>query len=276
MPSDSPALPLIPVALSIAGSDSSAGAGIQADLKTFAACGVYGATAITAITAQNTQGVADVEVMQAALVAAQIQAVVNDMPVAAVKTGMLANRETVMRVAQELETLDLPLVVDPLMVSSSGRVLLASDAVATMKSALIPLAALITPNIDEAAALLGQPRAQDLPEAIEQALALLGLGSDAVLLTGGHLPGEESVDVFCSADGLQLLRSPKLTHSHTHGTGCTLSAAACAYLALGKPALEACRAAKAYVQQALQAAPKLQVGRGRGPLNHFYARKEFL
>jgi hydroxymethylpyrimidine/phosphomethylpyrimidine kinase len=261
-----------PIALTIAGSDSSGGAGIQADLKTFSAFGVYGASAITALTAQNTRGVAAVEPVAAGFVVAQIDAVLGDLEVGAIKTGMLADAEIVAAVAGRLSaTAGLPLVVDPVMVATSGDVLLADDAIEAVKRQLIPLARLITPNLPEAARLLGTKAAVDDAQAAEQARALLALGCGAVLLKGGHGTGEAAVDILCDAAGTEPLVRPRIATPHTHGTGCTLSAAIAALLAQGVALREAVVRAKDFVWQALEAGQALGVGHGSGPVDHLFA-----
>ena len=261
-----------PIALTIAGSDSSGGAGIQADLKTCSAFAVYGASAIAALTAQSTRGVAGVEPVAASFVVAQIEAVLADLDVAAIKTGMLANAAIVEAVARCLRAAPpRPLVVDPVMVATSGDVLLAADAVETMKCQLIPLASLITPNLPEAARLLGAKAAADDAEAIGQAKALHALGCGAVLLKGGHGAGAEAVDILCDGAGVERFVRPRLDTPHTHGTGCTLSAAIAALLAQGVALREAVGRAKAFVWQALEAGRDLGVGHGHGPVDHLFA-----
>jgi hydroxymethylpyrimidine/phosphomethylpyrimidine kinase len=260
------------VALTIAGSDSSGGAGIQADLKTFSAFGVYGASVITALTAQNTQGVQAVEAVSARFVAAQLQSVLSDLDVRAVKTGMLADAEVTETVARALRAApSLPVVMDPVMIATSGDVLLRPDAVAAVKEALAPLATLMTPNLDEAAVLLATHRAGSEAEMRDQARALLGLGCRAVLVKGGHGAGAEAVDVLADASGVQTFASPRIDTVHTHGTGCTLSAAIAALLAQGATLADAVRRAKAFVWQGLQAGRRLGVGHGRGPVDHLFA-----
>ena len=261
-----------PIALTIAGSDSSGGAGIQADLKTFSAFGVYGASAITALTAQNTRGVSAVEPVAASFVVAQIEAVLADLDVGAVKTGMLANAAIVEAVAHCLRRAPrLPLVVDPVMVATSGDSLLAPDAVDAVKRELIPLATLITPNLPEAARLLGTSEAASDAEAAAQAKALRFLGCDAVLLKGGHAGGETAVDHLCDGAGIERFVRPRIDTPHTHGTGCTLSAAIAALLAQGVGLKEAVARAKAFVWQALEAGRAIGVGGGNGPVDHLFA-----
>jgi hydroxymethylpyrimidine/phosphomethylpyrimidine kinase len=259
------------IALTIAGSDSSGGAGIQADLKTFHALGVYGASAITALTAQNTRGVRGVAAVAPQFVADQIAAVLDDLDVGAIKTGMLANGEIVRAVVATLRTYRArPVVVDPVMVATSGDVLLADDAIDTIIGDLFPLAALITPNLPEAARLLRRPIAHTEAEAVEQGRALLALGCEAVLVKGGHGAGGQSVDVLVRADGVTTFARPRLDTPNTHGTGCTLSAAIAAGLALGQPLERAIDGAKSFVWEALQAGRDLGVGQGHGPVDHLY------
>lgn len=270
MPNPTRYTPVTPTALTIAGSDSGAGAGIQADLKTFAALGVYGASAISAVTAQNTQGVQSVMPVPPEFVAAQVHSVLSDMPVAAIKTGMLPDAAAITTVARALREVARPLVVDPVMVATSGDRLLPSSAVAALCDWLLPLAQLITPNIPEAAALLNTPAATDVDTMQRQAKALLAFGCRAVLLKGGHLPGAEAADVYCDARGCQLLRAPRVATHNTHGTGCTLAAAVCARLGLGDSPERAARHAKAYLSRALRYADALSVGGGAGPVHHFF------
>jgi len=262
-----------PIALTIAGSDSSGGAGIQADLKTFSALGVYGASVITALTAQNTRGVQGVEAVRARFVGGQLVSVLSDLDVNAVKTGMLADAEIVETVAHVLEAAPSrrPLVVDPVMVATSGDVLLRPEAVDAVRSALVPLATLITPNLAEAAVLLGCRAAEGEVEMRDQARALLKLGCRAALLKGGHGTGDQAVDVLADAAGVETFTSPRVATLHTHGTGCTLSAAITALLAQGAALPDAVRRAKAFVWQGLQAGRTLGVGGGRGPVDHLFA-----
>jgi len=260
------------IALTIAGSDSSGGAGIQADLKTFTAFGVYGASAITALTAQSTLGVAAVEAVAPGFVAAQIDAVLSDIDVGAIKTGMLASSGIVEAVAGRLRAAPpRPLVVDPVMVATSGHALLEPDAVEAIKAHLLPLATIVTPNLPEAARLLDTREAASDAEAVEQARALLALGCEAVLLKGGHGTGEAAVDILCDACGVERLVRERIDTPHTHGTGCTLSAAIAALLAQGVALRQAVERAKAFVWQALREGQKLGIGRGNGPVDHLYA-----
>jgi hydroxymethylpyrimidine/phosphomethylpyrimidine kinase len=257
----------VKVALTIAGSDSGGGAGIQADLRTFAAHGLHGASAITAVTAQNTVAVVDYVALEPRMVVAQIDAVASDIPVAAVKTGMLANRAIVEAVADAVARLRLPhLVVDPVMVAKSGDRLLDSAAEAAYRERLFPLAEVVTPNLAEAESLLARP-VRTL-EAMKQATRdLHALGPRSVLVKGGHLEGDP-VDVFFDGQRMEELRAPRIQTRNTHGTGCTLSAAIAARLALGHELLEAVRGAKAYLTEALRGAYTL--GRGAGPVDHLH------
>lgn len=265
-------LPRTAIALTIAGSDSSGGAGIQADIKTFTALGVYGASVITALTAQNTLGVQAVEAVPAGFVATQIASVLSDLDVGAAKTGMLADAGIVETVACALRDRPaLPVIVDPVMVATSGDILLRPDAVGAVKGALAPLAALITPNLAEAAILLGGRTAESEAEMREQAVALLRLGCRAVLLKGGHGSGGQAVDVLAHAAGVESFASPRIDTTHTHGTGCTLSAAIAALMAQGAPLADAVRRAKDFVWHGLQAGRTLAVGHGRGPVDHLFA-----
>ncbi len=260
------------VALTIAGSDSSGGAGIQADLKTFAALGVYGASAITALTAQNTLGVEAVHVVPAEFVLKQIEAVARDLKIGAVKIGMLATSAIIEAVAEALSVLEgVPVVLDPVMVAASGDALLDEDAVATLRSTLMPRATLITPNLSEAAKLLGVGVAKAESEMAEQAKELRRLGAKAVLIKGGHAEGAEAVDLLCDDEGELRLAAPRVATSNTHGTGCTLSSAIAAELAKGTSLRQAVTSAKAYVTAAIGAANDLRIGKGRGPVHHFHA-----
>lgn len=260
-----------PIALTIAGSDSSGGAGIQADLKTFSALGVYGASVITALTAQNTQGVAAVMAVPADFITAQIQAVASDLAVTATKTGMLASRVNVIAVADAVRAHGLaPLVVDPVMVATSGASLLDEDAVEAMRTRLIPQASLLTPNLAEAARLLGRPLATDTDAQRSQAQALLALGAEAVLVKGGHAEAGEAIDVLATRNGVEAIALPRLATRNTHGTGCTLAAAITALLATGAPLTDAVRRAKRYLWEALAAAEGICIGSGAGPVDHLY------
>jgi hydroxymethylpyrimidine/phosphomethylpyrimidine kinase len=262
---------MTPVALTIAGSDSSGGAGIQADLKTFAALGVYGASAITALTAQNTQGVDAVLVVPPDFVARQIRVVARDLDLRAVKIGMLATAEIIEAVAEQLKALEgTPVVLDPVMVAASGDVLLDEDAIETFRSVLVPRATVVTPNLPEAAKLLDQGEAKNERDMRAQAEALRALGAQAVLIKGGHADGPEAVDILVDGEGELRLTAPRVATENTHGTGCTLSSAVAAELAKGASLREAVTRAKAYVTAALQRADELRIGKGRGPVHHFH------
>ena len=255
-------------ALTIAGSDSSGGAGIQADLKTFAAHGIYGMSAITAVTAQNTLGVVDWVALSADFVTAQIEAVAGDIPVDAVKTGMLANAAIVEAVAAAIQSLDLPqLVVDPVMVAKGGDRLLDLEAVQAIRTELLPLAHVVTPNVPEAEVLAGIP-IRTLDDMQEAGRRIAGLGPRVVLVKGGHLPGPESIDVAVTGDRTVQFKGPRLQTQHTHGTGCTLASAIAANLAAGMDEMDAIAAARQYVEGAIRHAPGL--GKGHGPLAHFW------
>jgi hydroxymethylpyrimidine/phosphomethylpyrimidine kinase len=255
-------------ALTIAGSDSGAGAGIQADLKTFAAHGVYGTCAVTAVTAQNTLGVVCWQALEADLVTAQIEAVVADIGTDAVKIGMLANAAIAEAVAAAIRDLDLPqVVVDPVLIAKGGDRLLAEEAVATIRTELLPLAHVVTPNIPEAEALTGSS-IRSLEDMRDAAMRILRLGPRVVLVKGGHAAGAESIDVCVTAAGSFEVRGPRIDTPHTHGTGCTLSSAIAANLALGLPEREAIELAREYLDGAIRHAPGL--GGGHGPLNHFW------
>ena len=253
--------------LIVAGSDSGGGAGIQADIKSVLAMGGFAATAITALTAQDTLGVHGVHAVPVAFIRQQIQVVLGDIGADAVKTGMLGDAATVLAVAEELRRLapGVPLVVDPVMVAKGGASLLAPDAVAALRDVLAPLAALLTPNIPEAEALLGG-KIPDHAAALKAAQALLRTGAAAVLLKGGHQDGDVVRDVLAYAGGVVVLENPRLDTRHTHGTGCTLASAIAAGLAQGLTLEAAVRRARAFVQAAIRHAPGY--GAGHGPLNH--------
>lgn len=260
------------IALTIAGSDSSGGAGIQADLKSFSALGVYGASVLTAITAQNTRGVQGVHAIPAAFITAQIESVLTDLDVRAVKTGMLATQETVEAVVRGLARIPhVPLVADPVMVATSGDVLLESSAIAAVRGVLIPRATVITPNLPEAAKLLDGVLARGELEMVEQARALLQLGARSVMLKGGHGEGAVALDLLVTPSEIVRIEKPRVDTRNTHGTGCTLAAAIAAFLALGRPLRESAERAKAYVWEAIRAGRDLGVGRGNGPVDHLYA-----
>ncbi|SDT89427.1 bifunctional hydroxymethylpyrimidine kinase/phosphomethylpyrimidine kinase [Stappia sp. ES.058] len=258
------------IALTIAGSDSGGGAGIQADLKAFSALGVYGASAITAITAQNTRAVTHIHDIPLDVVAGQIAAVLDDLDVAAVKIGMLSSPEIVETVAEALATYKGPVVLDPVMVAKSGAQLLRDEAVAAVRDILVPRATLVTPNLPEAALLLGEEPATDLAAAERQGRALAALGP-AVLMKGGHAQGAVCTDLLIAGDLPSVaLKALRLDTKNTHGTGCTLSAAIAAGLAKGADLAQAVREAHAYLHGAIACADELRVGSGHGPVHHFY------
>jgi len=259
--------------LSIAGSDPSGGAGIQADLKTIAACGGYGMAAITALTAQNTQEVSGVHMPPAEFLRAQLVAIFEDIQVDAVKIGMAGDAQTIAVIADMLEQYKPKhIVLDPVMVATSGDVLLQDAAVKALKNNLIPMAHVLTPNLPEAQILCGMSAAREMSDLSD---ALMGLGARAVFLKGGHGGGAESNDLFLSADESEIMKAARIETNNTHGTGCTLSSAIATYLAQGQNVINACRKAKAYVHRAIAAADGLGVGgaggaQGHGPLHHFY------
>jgi hydroxymethylpyrimidine/phosphomethylpyrimidine kinase len=259
------------IAVTIAGSDSSGGAGIQADLKTFAALGVYGASVITALTAQNTQAVTAIHDVLADFIAAQIDAVFSDLDVGAVKIGMLSQSAAIEVVARGLARHRARnIVLDPVMVASSGDRLLAPAAIAVLRSELIPHALVVTPNLLEAAALTGASLAHNEREMEVQAREILSLGARTVLIKGGHSDGEEAVDLLIGQGEVVRLSAKRIATKNTHGTGCTLSSAIAAGLAKGLDVIAATQAAKAYVTAAIAGADRLRVGHGHGPLHHFY------
>ena len=258
--------------LSIAGSDSCGGACIQADLKTFSALGCYGMTAITAITAQNTLGVTAIHGVPPDMLRAQIDAVAQDIGVDSVKIGMLASPEVVRVVAQAIRTHRLPhVVLDPVMVATSGDRLIASETVQVLVNELFPLAAVVTPNLDEAALLLGR-EIEGIDDLDDAARDLLALGAPAVLLKGGHLKGERVVDLLATRSGLrQRLESARIATHNGHGTGCTLSSAIAAFLAQGHKLPQAVEKARAYILGAIAAGADVHTGQRHGPLDHGYA-----
>lgn len=262
----------VPVALTIAGSDSGGGAGIQADLKTFSALGVYGCSVIAALTAQNTRGVTGVLDIDPAFVTAQLDAVFADLPVDAVKIGMLGNPETIAAVADGLRRhKPARVVLDPVMVAKSGDPLLRPEAVESLTSFLLPLATVITPNLPEAAALLGGDAVTRRDDMERVARDLLALGPAAVLLKGGHLDEPGSPDFLVSADDARWFEGERADTLNTHGTGCTLSSAIAAGLAKGLSLADAVSEAKRYISAAIAEADTLGVGGGRGPVHHFHA-----
>jgi hydroxymethylpyrimidine/phosphomethylpyrimidine kinase len=263
---------MTPIAVTLAGSDSGGGAGIQADLKTFSALGVYGASVITALTAQNTKGVTAIHDVPAEFVAAQMDAVFSDLDVSAVKIGMVSQRGVIETVAAGLARWQQSQVVlDPVMIATSGDKLLAPDAVEVLKRVLMPRALVVTPNLPEAAALLDAPIADTETAMRAQGERLLALGARAVLIKGGHGGGLESVDLLIEPTAFTRLAADRIATANTHGTGCTLSSAIAAGLAKGLSLAEAVRAAKTYVTDALAAANRIKIGSGHGPVHHFHA-----
>jgi hydroxymethylpyrimidine/phosphomethylpyrimidine kinase len=264
---------MIPNILSIAGSDPSGGAGIQADLKAISANGGYGMAAITALTAQNTRGVRAVTLVEPDSVAAQVAAIREDIRIDAVKIGMLGSAAIVEAVADVLGGLPAPVVLDPVMVAKGGDRLLAPEAVAALRDRLLPMATVITPNLPEAADLLGVAAAKTRTEMEAQAQALLSLGRGAVLLKGGHLDGGESPDLLRDATGAQWIEGARHVTRNTHGTGCTLSSALATRIGRGLPLSEAVAGAKSYIAAAIARSDDLSVGSGHGPVHHFHAFK---
>ncbi|HUG63174.1 MAG TPA: bifunctional hydroxymethylpyrimidine kinase/phosphomethylpyrimidine kinase [Methylomirabilota bacterium] len=259
------------IAVTIAGSDSGGGAGIQADIKTFSALGVYGASVVTALTAQNTRGVTAIHEAPADFVRAQMDAVFSDLSVDAVKIGMLASPALIETVAAGLDAWSVRTVVlDPVMVATSGDLLLRDEAVETLVRLLLPKALALTPNLAEGARLLGEEIAGTRAAMVDQATRLKAMGPGAVLLKGGHGEGPEAADVLVDGEGVTWFTAPRHPTLNTHGTGCTLSSAITAGLALGKPLREAVADAKAYVTDAIVAADGLKIGGGHGPVHHFH------
>jgi hydroxymethylpyrimidine/phosphomethylpyrimidine kinase len=262
--------PVQRIALTIAGSDSGGGAGVQADLKTFAAHGVYGASVITAITAQNTVGISAISPVEADLVTAQIEAVMSDLGANAAKTGMLPNAAVVEAVAAAVADLEIPyLVVDPVICASSGDRLMDEEGLAVMKTELLPRAFLVTPNIPEAEALSGVTIRTDA-DRHEAARRIAALGPTAIVVTGGHFPSPDIVDLLYDGERFMEVRTARITGAGTHGTGCTFAAAITAQIALGRSVQEAIPLAQEYVAGAIRHAPA--IGRGRGPMQHFWKR----
>ena len=261
---------MTPIAVTIAGSDSSGGAGIQADLKTFSALGVYGASVVTALTAQNTMGVSAIHDVPPDFIAAQMDAVFADLDVRAVKIGMLSQAAVIETVAERLAHWEAPnIVLDPVMVATSGDRLLNQDAIDVLKRVLIPRALVITPNLPEAAALLDEAMARTEDEMRRQGERLLALGARAVLIKGGHGEGSESVDLLVETRSVTRLVAERVPTKNTHGTGCTLSSAIAAGLAKGLNLAAAAQEAKTFVSAAIRASQRLSVGAGHGPVHHF-------
>lgn len=262
---------MTPIALTIAGSDPSGGAGVQADLKTFAALGVYGASVLTALTAQNTQRVSAIHDVPPAFITAQMDAVFADLAIRAVKIGMLSRSAVIDVVAASLDKHRVKnIVLDPVMVATSGDALLVPAAVNALRQKLIPKALVVTPNLPEAAALIDASLARNEQEMEIQAREILVLGAKHVLIKGGHGSGDESVDLLVSLKETHRFAAKRVATKNTHGTGCTLSSAIAAGLAKGLALREAVRAAKDYVTGAISTADKLKVGHGHGPVNHFH------
>jgi hydroxymethylpyrimidine/phosphomethylpyrimidine kinase len=260
------------IALTIAGSDSGGGAGIQADLKTFSALGVYGASVITAVTAQNTQAVSAVHDIPVDIVTKQIQAVLGDINVAAIKVGMLSSSEIILAVSEQLNQSTIPVVLDPVMVAKSGDALLQQSAIESLKKKLLPIAFLLTPNLPEAATLLGCDVADNEANMQAQGEALIKLGAKAVLMKGGHATGDDCVDLLIIRDGpITRFQSARINTKNTHGTGCTLSSAIAAHLAQGIPLVESVHLSHSYLKQAIVSADQLHIGKGYGPVHHFHS-----
>ncbi|MDP2778905.1 bifunctional hydroxymethylpyrimidine kinase/phosphomethylpyrimidine kinase [Devosia sp.] len=254
---------MIPVALTIAGSDSGGGAGIQADLKTFAAFGVFGTSAITSVTAQNTMRVEAVHTIPAEMVAVQVKAVFADLAVGAIKIGMLGNADIITAVAQSLAGYSAgPIVLDPVLAATSGARLLSEQALDTLITRLLPRTRLLTPNLPEAAALTNSPIAQDEVAMVNQAKVLLGMGAQAVLIKGGHGTGKQSVDLLVDANGTMRFTSERLEVGELHGGGCVFSSAIAAGLARGCPLIASITQAKHFISQAIAAAPSQALGSG--------------
>jgi hydroxymethylpyrimidine/phosphomethylpyrimidine kinase len=265
---DSAPGPLMGRVLIVAGSDSSGGAGIQADIKTVTMFGAYAATAVSAITVQNTLGVSDVLPLEPDIIVRQMQAVLDDIGADVVKTGMLHSTEVIEAVAQELDARSgLKLVVDPVMVATSGDPLLQEDAMIALRNLLVPAATILTPNMPEAARLTGQS-VETLDDQKRAADALMGLGPSAVLVKGGHGEGADVHDVLVTEDSIEVMSSPRIDTLHTHGTGCTLASAIAALLSQGAPMRDAVSIARDYVHEAIATAPGF--GKGHGPLNHMH------
>jgi len=266
-----------PIALTIAGSDSGGCAGIQADLKTFSALGVFGTSVITAITAQNTIGVFDVMAVPSDIVRKQLKAVLDDFNVGAIKVGMLFTKENVL-VLKELYNNKIPLVLDPVMISTSGNSLILDETIQAIKQELFPISTIITPNLNEASILLGREiiSIKDMIEGGKEFIENYGLNS--VLIKGGHLNGDEMVDIFYSKDSIEpiLLKSKKIETKNTHGTGCTLSSAIAAYLSIGNNLEDSVKQAKDYITRAIFEAKDIKLGNGHGAVNHFFDPKKLI
>ncbi|PZX17016.1 hydroxymethylpyrimidine/phosphomethylpyrimidine kinase [Palleronia aestuarii] len=262
---------MIPNILAIAGSDPSGGAGIQADIKAISANGGYAMAALTGLTAQNTCGVMRVQPVDPGMVTAQIAAIRDDIRIDAVKIGMLGDASVIVAVVAALEGLDAPIVLDPVMVAKGGDRLLEEEAVGALREKLLPRATLLTPNLPEAGDLLGESPARDIEAMRSQGHALRGFGPAAILMKGGHLDGEDAIDLLLTETGEMVLSAPRTDTRNTHGTGCTLSSALATELGHGRELPEAAERAKAYVSAAIAAASALSVGSGHGPTHHFHA-----
>lgn len=261
-----------PIAFSIAGSDPSGGAGIQADLKTFSALGVYGAAAIASLTAQNTQGVSGVHQVPADFITAQIDSVLSDLAVGAVKIGMVGSQEAIEAIAASLARWSVKnIVLDPVMIATSGDRLLAPGAIDALRKTLVPLARIVTPNLPEAAELLDEPVATTEEAILGQGRRILTFGAPAVLIKGGHGEGAESIDYLLTREGMTRFASKRIATKNTHGTGCSLSSAIAAGLAKGEELETAVRHAKDFVSAAIAVADHLEIGHGHGPIHHFHA-----
>ena len=262
----------IPNALTVAGSDSGGGAGIQADLKAFSANGVYGASVITALTAQNTRAVTAIADLEPDFIKAQMDAVFDDLTIDAVKIGMLSRPDVITTIADSL-TRHKPahIVLDPVMVAKSGDKLLGDDAISTLRENLLPIASLVTPNLPEAAVLLDEDPPETPDQMEELGHRILALGPKAVLMKGGHLPGDTLVDILITKETVQRFESKRIETQNTHGTGCTLSSSIAAQLALGHDLVDAVKNARTYLMAAIDAADQLTVGSGHGPVHHFHA-----
>lgn len=260
-----------PVVLSIAGSDSGGGAGIQADLKTISALGCFGATAITAVTIQNTLGVSGIHPIPVEVVKAQIKAVMDDLKPLAVKIGMVHSIDLAIAIASVLgDYSDVPIIFDPVMVATSGQRLIEIDTVTTLKKELFPIAKLVTPNLDEAA-ILAQMEINTIDDMKKAAQRIMQYGCNAVLVKGGHLKGPDLCDVYLDKTGEQhIFRTSAINTINTHGTGCSLSSAIASYLALGDDLITSISKSKAYIQQAIEHGRDVKTGQGHGPLNHFF------
>ncbi len=256
--------------LTIAGSDSGGGAGIQADLKAISATGAYGLSVITALTAQNTVGVDAIYSVASNFVKQQMETVLRDIHIDAIKVGMLDTPEVIQAVSQFISQVSCPVVIDPVMVAKSGDRLLHADAFVALRELIIPLATVITPNLPEASDLLAESEATDRDAMIAQASLLLDLGPQMVLLKGGHLISDESPDLLMTSEGCVWLENPRIKTANTHGTGCSLSSALASFLGQGQSIEMAARLAKTYISGAIAAADQLCVGSGHGPVHHFW------